>query len=508
MLEIRDLGVSFGEAPAALAGVDLHVGAGEIVALSGEPGSGKSALTRCVAGDLVPSAGTITIDGRRLSARSRNPDRYGVAVVWQDLALCDTLDVAANLMLGRETHLSSDTRFHAAAARELAALGIPIRDPSALVSTLTLGQRWLLALAMALGRHPKVLIVDELTTSLGVLANATVERLLLAAQAQGMAILLITRDIEQMFRIADRVVVLAHGGVAAEFDPRTSHRDDVAALLGEEAAVAHREAAALRRSQELQRQFLSRLSHELRTPLTAIRGYATSLAAPDVTWDGDSQQRFLERIAAESARLGRLVDDLLDFSAIESGVMRLQPDWCDLRLVIEAAVALLPIAWSAAVQVRCDVEMPVIWADHDRLEQVFVNLLSNAFKHNPAGIQVTIEGRQSAENRVEISVADDGGGFPAERRDKPFDSAQRPHSRTAGAGLGLSISKGIIEAHGGTIVLGAPAHGTRFVISLPVEVAGAAEDPTVTGDVGALPDDRAPGGPAAAPVHLELSARG
>ena len=82
---------------------------------------------------------------------------------------------------------------------------------------------------------------------------------------------------------------------------------------------------------ELQRGFLSRLSHELRTPLTAIRGYASSLMQPDVTWDRDSQQRFLDRIAAESARLGRLVDDLLDFSAIESGIMRLQRDWCDIR---------------------------------------------------------------------------------------------------------------------------------------------------------------------------------
>jgi signal transduction histidine kinase len=484
MLEIRDLGVSFAGVPAALAGVDLDVGPGEIVALSGEPGSGKSALTRCVAGDLAPSTGTIRVDDRPLSGRSRNPDRYGVAVVWQDLALCDTLDVATNLMLGREISVRSDARFHAAAVQELAALGIPIRDTTALVCTLNRGQRWLLALAMALGRHPKVLILDELTTSLGVLGNATVERLLLAAQAQGTAILLITRDIEQMFRIADRIVVLAHGRVAGEFDPQTSHRDDVAALLGEEAAIAHREAAALRRSQELQRQFLGRLSHELRTPLTAIRGYATSLAAPDVTWDGASQQRFLERIGAESARLGRLVDDLLDFSAIESGVMRMQPDWCDLRLVIESAVALLPSAWASSVEVLCDVDVPVIWADHDRLEQVFVNLLSNAFKHNRPGIQVTIDGRQAGENRVLIAVSDDGDGFPSDRRDNPFDSAQRSRSRTAGAGLGLSIAKGIVEAHGGRIFLIAPEAGTRFEIELPVEVDGAAEEPTVPAAVG------------------------
>ncbi len=157
------------------------------------------------------------------------------------------------------------------------------------------------------------------------------------------------------------------------------------ALEREEAWVAHQEALTLRRSQELQRGFLSRLSHELRTPLTAIRGYASSLLQTDVTWDVQSQQRFLARIAAESARLGRLVDDLLDFSAIESGILRLQRDWCDMPLVIEAAIACLPPAAALLVQVACDPGLPVVWADHDRLEQVFVNLLSNAFGHNPPG---------------------------------------------------------------------------------------------------------------------------
>ena len=483
MLEVRGLSVSFAGAPTALSAVDLDVRAGEIVALSGEPGSGKSALARCVAGELLPTTGSVSIAGARVGPRNRSPDRLGLAVVWQDLALCDSLDVAANLMLGRESNIASDARFHAAAARELKRLGIPIRDTTAAVSTLTLGQRWLLALAMALGRQPRLLVVDELTASLGVLGAATVERLLAEARDAGTAILLITRDIEQMFRIADRIVVLAHGQVAAELDPASSQREDIAALLGEEAAIAHREAAALRRSQELQRQFLSRLSHELRTPLTAIRGYATSLAAPDVTWDGDSQQRFLERIAAESARLGRLVDDLLDFSAIESGVMRLNPDWCDLRLVIEAAVALLPSDWSASVRVCCDVDVPVIWADHDRLEQVFVNLLANAFRHNGPGIHVTVEGRQTEENLVEIAVSDTGSGFPEDLRANPFDSGQRPHSRTAGAGLGLSIAKGIIAAHGGSITLASPETGTRFEIALPVEVAGAPAEPEAVAPV-------------------------
>jgi signal transduction histidine kinase len=255
------------------------------------------------------------------------------------------------------------------------------------------------------------------------------------------------------------------------------------ALEREEAGHAHQEAAALRRSRELQRGFLSRLSHELRTPLTAIRGYASSLLQPDVTWDRESQQRFLDRIAAESARLGRLVDDLLDFSAIESGTMHLQRDWCDVRLVVEAAIACLPPASAASVELTCDPGLPVVWADHDRMEQVFVNLLNNAFGHNPPGtrVHVTADHRMS---EVAISVLDDGTGVPPELAAAPFEPARRPrpravpgnghgngngHRNSAGAGLGLSIAKGIVQAHGGRIELTPLPKGTCFSVYLPVE---------------------------------------
>jgi signal transduction histidine kinase len=263
------------------------------------------------------------------------------------------------------------------------------------------------------------------------------------------------------------------------------------ALEREEAGIAHQEAAALRRSRELQRGFLSRLSHELRTPLTAIRGYASSLMAPDVTWDGDSQQRFLDRIAAESARLGRLVDDLLDFSAIESGVMRLQRDWCELPLVIEAAVACLPVEQAEAVSVTCEPGLPVVWADHDRLEQVFVNLLANALRHNPPGTRVAVTagclagpasaGAPAAE--VEITVSDDGVGLPAELGMSPFEPVRR-RSASSGAGLGLSIARGVVEAHGGRIALRPCKKGTCFAVVLPVEGAARRTEPLDPAEAG------------------------
>ncbi len=799
LLSVSGLAVQFG-ALRALDGVDLTVRPGELVALAGENGAGKTTLVRCIAGEIAPTAGRILLSGRRVQAEPLSVARRGVAVVWQDLALCDNLDVASNLMLGRERrrHLLSDTRFHAAAAAMLDELSIPLDDTTRGARALSGGQRQLLAVARAMGRKPSLLLLDEPSASLGVQAARQVEELIVTLRDRGTAILLACHDIEQMFRLADRIVVLRHGRVVADVEPGGVHPDDVLAMLSgqqvdssarrqlnrlhglvdrlvsadpssslslilsalgaalgserlcihlreddalvcaaslgvppgllsawsrlppgprggpaglaaateqpvvqdaaqaggawapfsdlaeaanvasswsvpvmgpgglagvitvfraitgapprdqldlvtlyagyaasaierdrlldevtarnrvletiremletlagpipvaegivvaaaslrrglqadevvllsqagqamprcrafagpagahagadaaspsllrtaaqvvagsgrdgvarqlpgadgerflavtfaapaglaallaswrggqpsedataliedaahslrlalerEEAGLAHQEAAALRRSQELQRGFLSRLSHELRTPLTAIRGYASSLLQPDVTWDGDSQQRFLARIAAESARLGRLVDDLLDFSAIESGVLRLQQDWCDIPLVLEAAIACLPPAAATAVEVAIGPGLPVVWADHDRLEQVFVNLLNNAIGHNPPGTQVSIGARAAGPAGVAITVADDGSGMPADFAAAPFEPMRRHRSPTAGAGLGLSIARGIVHAHGGLLELDRPAIGTRFRVWLPVELPGRADN--------------------------------
>jgi signal transduction histidine kinase/ABC-type multidrug transport system ATPase subunit len=255
------------------------------------------------------------------------------------------------------------------------------------------------------------------------------------------------------------------------------------ALEREKALADRQEAMALRRSRDMQHAFLRRLSHELRTPLTAITGYATSLLQPDVIWDAGTQQRFLSRIAAESSRLGRLVNDLLDFSAIESGIFRLDCDWCDLPLVIDAAVAVLPPDQAPMVEVKAPSGLPAIWADHDRLEQVFVNLLGNALSHNPPGtrVQVTAEAPTStstptplrtstpAPGTVTVTVADDGDGMPPELLREP-PPAGRSRRRGDGAGLGLSIAQGIVAAHGGSITLEPTERGTCLRITLPVEM--------------------------------------
>ncbi len=223
-----------------------------------------------------------------------------------------------------------------------------------------------------------------------------------------------------------------------------------------------------------QREFLSRLNHELRTPLTAIQGYASTLRQTDVTWDTSSQQRFLDSIASESARMARLVGDLLDFSAIDSGTLRLLPDWCDLGLVLEAARRCVTDAPPDLFDMAECSHLPPVWGDHDRLEQVFVNLFENAARHATGLTRVTVTaGLDPTGALVTVRVSDDGRGIPADLGARVFLAHERGAFDGRGAGLGLAIARGIVEAHGGGVRLEPVDRGTSVAVTLPVEPAEA-----------------------------------
>jgi signal transduction histidine kinase/ABC-type branched-subunit amino acid transport system ATPase component len=242
------------------------------------------------------------------------------------------------------------------------------------------------------------------------------------------------------------------------------------ALERAELEAAHAETQALRRSQRLQRAFLSRLSHELRTPLTAIHGCADTLRQPDVDWAPDAQRRFLDTIAGESDRMRRLVADLLDVSAIDAGILRVDPDWCDLALVLDASVACAAGAEAGRVDVEVDPAVGPVWADHDRLEQIFVNLVENALRHAPEA-RVTVAAAPDPDGgAVVIRVSDEGPGIAPDVAATLFE----PHvsrGETGGHGLGLAIARGIATAHGGALVLDPDGPGTTFVVSLPADAA-------------------------------------
>jgi ABC-type glutathione transport system ATPase component/signal transduction histidine kinase len=791
--------------------VSLTVRGAEVVALVGETGAGKSSLVSCLARVFDPDAGTITFDGRPLPATPRQVRQAGLEIVWQDHGLCDELDVAANVVLGREGRLL-DRRGRRddeaiAALHRVGCDHIPLDRP---VGVLSRGQKQLVALARSLLARPRLLVLDEPTASLGVTESARVRELVAELRSQGAGVLLVTHDLEQVFGLADRIVVLRQGRVVADVSPmevqradlvalmsgiemdstarrqlrrlrslvdqlsdvepaaslplivsamaaalevemlcvhlldgpegdvalrrsavvglpepilavnerlplgaaggcaglaaesgdvvvvedlaahtgpadyraaaarsgirsewaaavvgargvlgtvtgygssvgrpdaerlelarlyvgyaasavererllaevsrrnrvleavramletlagpdrvggglvaaleslsdglgaaavgalvqhgggtafqvasdddrqvgaETSTRlrwaaaqllagtdgdagharlvaDDVAAVLlrmpqGRAALVAHlpasasaadtlellddasrslalameaealesaqREAAALRRSHSIQRELLSSLSHELRTPLTAIRGYASTLCQPDLTWDAESSERFLRSIASESARLERLVGDLLDSTAIESGSLRLNLDWCDVRLVVEAAANC--VHGGDELHLCFEPDLEPVWADHDRLEQVVVNLLENAITHGRSDCSVEVHVRRGSHAATtEIEVRDHGGGVVPAVAERIFEPHVRGTSEVAGAGLGLSIAKGIVAAHGGCLDLHSTGDGSRFVVALPTEP-GQVSEWSVVPELSGTPLDGAP----------------
>jgi signal transduction histidine kinase len=226
-------------------------------------------------------------------------------------------------------------------------------------------------------------------------------------------------------------------------------------------------------SQQGQRDFLANVSHELKTPLTSIQGFAQALldgaaATPEAI------QRSANIIYSESDRMRRLVDGLLDLARLDLGLRSLNRVTIDLRAVLLAVTDKLSLrAQEKGVALRAELppSLPTLSADADRLAQVFTNLLDNAVKHTPAGGKVTVSAT-STPGWVEASVSDTGPGIPAEDLSRIFErfyQVDKSRANRTGVGLGLTISKEIVEAHGGSLraesVVGM---GSRFVVRLPL----------------------------------------
>jgi two-component system, sensor histidine kinase and response regulator len=265
--------------------------------------------------------------------------------------------------------------------------------------------------------------------------------------------------------------------------------DDLAQANDEIADLYRNAQANLEQLQELDRlksRFLSMASHELKTPLTSISGLAQVLlrrmrrrlevgqpAGPE--WDAEQRGHVdrLELLNSQTARLGRLVDELLDVSRIESGKLEFQWDRVDLaRLIHEVAERLQMTTSQHTLEVVLDgVVESSVTADRDHLEQVLDNLVTNAIKFSPGGGTIRVRLRDRGENMV-LSVEDPGVGISPQQLDAVFGlfyQAEDPVSRrTGGMGLGLYISKDIITRHGGRIWAESKLnHGSTFSFSLP-----------------------------------------
>lgn len=241
------------------------------------------------------------------------------------------------------------------------------------------------------------------------------------------------------------------------------------ALLNVIATV--RDITRFRQAEEIKTTFISVISHELKTPVALIKGYVATLRREDVSWERSVIDDSLAVIEEEADRLTELIENLLDASRLQAGVLKMnQADIAVDELAKRMVERFQTQTSRHTFIVDFPSNFPVILADEERLEQVFLNLLSNAVKYSPEGGEIWVTG-QVRPTQVIICVSDQGPGVAPEDIPHIFDRFYRANSAvntTKGAGLGLFLTRAIVEAHGGRIwVDPKPGEGARICFSLP-----------------------------------------
>ncbi|HSJ50328.1 MAG TPA: ATP-binding protein [Actinomycetota bacterium] len=237
--------------------------------------------------------------------------------------------------------------------------------------------------------------------------------------------------------------------------------------LGEAASTARLEAERNR----LRAALFSSVTHDLRTPLASITASVTSLLDEGADFSSADRTELLETIRQEAERLNRLVGNLLDLSRIRAGALNPTRTRASIEEVIESVVARLqPMFGERPVQLKLREDLPDLPIDVVQIDQVLTNLLENAVKFSPSTAPITVSAARWRDV-VEVRVADRGVGLPPEDRERVFEPFVRgDHATATGSGLGLSISRAIVESHGGRMwIEGSPGGGTTVVVQLPVE---------------------------------------
>jgi two-component system sensor histidine kinase KdpD len=282
--------------------------------------------------------------------------------------------------------------------------------------------------------------------------------------------------------------VRSRSGVAA-VEPRALQTDEgarfVASLLDQGAVALERaefaadaaEAEALRRSDRLRSALLNSVSHDLRTPLATVLGSATTLIEYGEALEKAVALDLLASIREEAERLNRYVGNLLDMTRLEGGGLNIKADWVDVRDVLGAALERVSRRVGPRKVTRdFPAELALVRADQALLEQALVNILENAVAYSPEDSTIELAAYEDR-NNVVLSIEDEGRGIPTAELERVFEKFRRMEEssdRGKGAGLGLAISKGFVEAMGGRIAAASPIHngrGTRILISLRKESA-------------------------------------
>lgn len=235
-----------------------------------------------------------------------------------------------------------------------------------------------------------------------------------------------------------------------------------------------RDAETRRRIEASNAELISTVAHELRSPLTSVKGFSSTLLR---RWDrfSDEQKRWmLETIEADADRVTRLISELLDISRIDSGRLQVHKQPVDLERCVGGHVERL-VATGHEPQrfvVNAEPELPEVWADPDRIDQILANLLENAVRHGEGLVEIRLSSVDEPVKGVEVSVNDEGAGIAPENYPLVFTRFWQGERR-GGTGLGLYVVRGLVQAHGGEITVGeGPRGGADFRFTLP---AGAPE---------------------------------
>jgi two-component system sensor histidine kinase KdpD len=285
------------------------------------------------------------------------------------------------------------------------------------------------------------------------------------------------------------ITALAVGQLSA----RAKQRAEIAEARGEkierlyeelrQAFERASEAEALRRSERLKTALLEAVTHDLRTPLTSIKASATLLIEDrddseiHDTFTPEEQQTMLKVISEEVDRLDRFVESIVDLARIEAGDIQLQRNWGPVDEIIDAAVARAePLIKKHQLKISVEKDLPVIRVDARAVAEVIYTLIENATKYAPSQTGINVRAERVPDEMVKISVEDEGPGIPLHLRARVFEKFFRGNGKAnsseagEGIGMGLSIAKGIVEAHGGRIWIegGTANKGTRVSFTVPV----------------------------------------
>src|SRR3954470_5692348 len=246
LLQLRDITKSYGSVH-ALAGVDFEVNPGEVMALVGDNGAGKSTLVKCIAGTHAADGGQILFEGQEVHIHGpKDAVRLGIEVVYQDLALCDNLDVVQNIYLGRELNrfqILNEASMEQRTSETIATLAVtPIRSVRQPVATLSGGQRQSVAVARAVMWNNRVVFLDEPTAALGVAQTRQVLDLVKRLGDQGLAVILVSHNLSDVFEVADRITVLRLGRNVGVYERSATTEQEIVRAITSGAPAAEESA--------------------------------------------------------------------------------------------------------------------------------------------------------------------------------------------------------------------------------------------------------------------------